>query len=44
MDIGREQSPYVLEPVEDPVPSRVPAPDKQRDPVEAPAVPVEVGA
>ena len=44
MDIGTEQRPYVLEPIEDPVPTRTPrvapAPDRQEEPV---AVPEEVG-
>ena len=45
MDIGTEERPYVLEPIEEPVPTRTPvriapAPDRQEEPV---AVPEEVG-
>lgn len=45
MDIGVEQRPYILEPVEDPVPSQMPASDDEPEQVEEPrAVPVEVAA
>jgi hypothetical protein len=45
MDIGVEQRPYILEPVEDPVPSRIPAADDEPEQVEVPtAVPEEVAS
>lgn len=38
MDIGEEQAPYILEPLEDPVPPEVPAqPVEEPVPVAAPA-------
>ena len=42
MDIGHEQKPYVLEPVEDPVPTGTPVPDEVPSEETPAAVPEEV--
>ena len=42
MDIGREQKPYVLEPIEDPVPSEERVPDEVPSEETPAAVPEEV--
>jgi hypothetical protein len=31
LDIGEEESPYVIDPVEDPVPRQEPAPERERE-------------
>ena len=31
LDIGEEESPYIIEPVEDPVPREVPAPEREEE-------------
>jgi hypothetical protein len=36
VDIGEEESPYIIEPAEDPVPREDPAPERERE-VEVPA-------
>jgi hypothetical protein len=31
LDIGEEESPYIIEPVEDPVPREVPVPEREEE-------------
>jgi hypothetical protein len=31
LDIGEEESPYIIEPVEDPVPREAPIPERERE-------------
>jgi hypothetical protein len=45
MDIGREQTPYILEPIEDPVPAALPVTGDEPIEVDSPTrVPKEVAA